>query len=226
MAPDAFGQLRLAGGDARLFVQFRRTSRRNGFKSDQEGRPIYEPADFVKIQQPGERDCFDGPVTEAIKARFPDRYKQFLENVEQVPEGTPVQLLFPNQPHVVETMLDLRIQTVEQLAAISEHGIERLGMDGRKYVVRAQAAMEKSEALREVTKLEHVVADQADEIDVLKQSLAEQRTQIAALREMMQQQAGMQMQRAQQLFGSDNVQMAQPTLPAPYEPPPRPGIVD
>lgn len=210
MQPDAFGQLRLAGGDQNLHVWFSRKSRKNTYQSDMQGRPIYEPIDYVKIQQPGERDYFEGPVTEAHKQRFPDRYRQFLDQVDQIPEGTPIKLLFPNEDAVVETMLDLHIQTVEQLATITEQGIERLGMMGRKYVAKAQQALDKAEAVREVSKLERVVADQADELAVLKQGMEAQRAQINELRQMLQNPPN----RAAQLFGGAEV------MPVAQNPPP------
>lgn len=202
LAPDGFGQLRLAGGDSRLWVKFERRSRKNAYKSELEGRPIYEPIDYVKIQQPGEKDQWVGPATEAHKMRFPQQWDAYQRQVEQVPEGTPVQLLFPNEPHITELMLDLKIMTIEQLANLTEQAIERLGMDGRKYVNKATQAMEKSEALREVTRLQHVVDGQADQIDVLKTGMDRQRVEIEALRKMMEEaRASPLMERATQLFG-------------------------
>lgn len=226
MQPDAFGQLRLAGGDRNLHVWFTRKSRKNAYQSDLQGRPVYEPIDYVKIQQPGERDYFEGPVTQAHISRFPDRYRQFLDQVDQIPEGTPIKLLFPNEDAVVETMLDLKIQTVEQLATITEQGIERLGMMGRKYVAKAQQAMDKAEARQEVTRLERVVADQTDEIAVLKQGIEQQQAQLSELRRMVQQ--GQQAARASQLF-SNTADQLQTALAPPamqqqvdhYEPPPQ-----
>lgn len=227
MTPNAFGQLRLAGGDENLNVWFSRKSRKNSYQSEVQGRPVYEPVDYIKIQQPGERDMFEGPVTEDHKRRFADRYRQFLANVDQVPNGTPIKFLFPNQDEVVNTMLDLKILTIEQLASITEQGIERLGMDGRKYVARAQQALDRSEALREVTRLEVVITDQADEIAVMKQGLERQAALIAELRQMVQQ-ATMPVlaNRAQQLFGYQDQERPPPLQEQPahqmqaYEPPP------
>lgn len=229
MAPDAMGNLRVAGGDARLFVVFSRKSRRNAHKSEIEGRPVHEPVDYVRIQQPGERDAFEGPVTEEHKRRFPDRWRQYLENTEQTPEGTPVQLLFPNEPHVVELCLDLRIQTVEQLAGLTEQAIDRLGMDGRKYVAKAQAALDRSEAVREVSRLEGVVASQADEIDVLKRANDDLAARMAAMERLMQRHEPQPWQGAnamvQPLPAADSGPRRLHITPAEEPPPPRPGLV-
>lgn len=222
MAPDAYGNLRVAGGDSRLYVKFEKRSRKNAYKSEIEGRPIYEPVDYIKIQQPGERDQWIGPATEAHKQRFPHQWQQYVAQTDQTPVGTPVQLLFPNEPHIVELLLDLKIQTIEQLGALTEHGIERLGMDGRRYVAKAQAALDRSEAVREVTKLEHTVGLQADEIAVLKQANGELAARITAMERMLR---DSQMQavsdiRAAQLFATPPE--PQPRVPREldYEPPP------
>lgn len=187
MAPDPMsGVMRLQGGDGRLWVRFEKRSRRNAYKSDLEGRPIYEPIDYIRIQQPGERDQWVGPVTEAHKARFPRQWEQYQQETDQTPEGTPVALLFPNEPHIIELLLDLKVQTVEQLAGLTEQAIDRLGMDGRKYVTKAQAAMDKSEALREVTKLTHELEDARDELKTLKDANNTLQARMAALEEMME----------------------------------------
>lgn len=164
----AGGIYRPAGGDERLWVKFSRKSRRNAFRSEQEGRPIYEPVDYVTIQQPGERDQLVTPVREEHKLRFPRQWAAYQQSVDQASPGTPVQILFPNEPHITDLLLDLHIQTVEQLAQLSEHGIERLGMDGRKYVQKAKAAMEKSESIKEVTRIQHELTEAQSEIAVLK----------------------------------------------------------
>lgn len=164
--------MRLAGGDARLWVKFERKAVRNAFKSELEGRPIYEEVDYVRIQQPGERDVYNQVATEDHKRRFPQQWAQFLAGAEQLPEGTPVGLLFPNQESVKEILLDLKIYTVEQLAQLSEHAIERLGMDGRKYVLKAKAALDKSEALKEVNRVNQELQDTKDQLRVVQQANA------------------------------------------------------
>jgi len=186
MAPDNSGVLRRVGGDERMFVQFTRRSRKNSYKSELEGRPIHEPIDYVKIMQPGERDAVERPVMDSDKQRWPQIWEAFQRGVEQTPEGTPVTFLFPNQPHITDLLLDLRIQTVEQLANLTEQGIERLGMDGRKYVSRAQAALDESVAVREVTRLEHELNDQKDRVAYLEQREEGLMKRIDALERVMQ----------------------------------------
>jgi hypothetical protein len=219
MAPDPMsGVMRLQGGDGRLWVRFEKRSRRNAYKSEQEGRPIYEPIDYVRIQQPGERDQWVGPVTPDHKARFPRQWEQYLKETEQSPEGTPIQLLFPNEPHIIELLLDLKIETVEQLSQVTEQGIDRLGMDGRKYVGKAQAAMDKSEALKEVTKLSHELQDAQDQLGILKEANAGLHARMQALE-------GLITQAGQQPTIASLAPPERAPPPAAKPKPPRPEIV-
>jgi hypothetical protein len=171
------------GNDSRLWVKFVRRSRRNPHRSEQEGRPIYEPVDYIQIQQPGERDRLDRPVREDDKHRFRRQWEAFQADAEQTPDGTPIVLLFPNEQHITEMLRDLKILTVEQLAQLTEQGITRLGMDGRKYVQRAKAAMDKSENTRLVSSLSHDLADAKDRVKVLEEGNAALQRRLEALEE-------------------------------------------
>jgi hypothetical protein len=178
---DERGQPVVGGGDGRLWVKFIKKSRRNAFRSEQEGRPIYEPVDYVQIQQPGERDQLVRPVREEDWHRFPRQWAAYQADSEQVPDGTPIQMLFPNEPHIVDLLRDLKILTVEQLAQLTEHGISRLGMDGRKYVQRAKGAMDKSENSKEVNRLSHELTDAQDRMAVLERANQVLQERLAAL---------------------------------------------
>lgn len=164
------GFARPAGGDSKLWVKFRRVSRVNPARSNTEGRPIHEATDFVKIQQPGERDCVDRPVLESDKARFPRQWAAYQQQIEQTTDGTPVTYLFPAQPQVVDLLAELHIDTVEQLSGLSEEGIARLGMEGRRYVEKAKSAMDKSVQVREVNRLGTLLDEAMQQIAILKQA--------------------------------------------------------
>lgn len=171
--------------DQRLHVRFVRKSVRNAYKSDQEGRPVFEPIDYIQIQQPGERDMLMRPVKEEDKARFPRHWEAFQANAKQTPDGTPVQMLFPNEPHITDMMIDLRILTVEQLAQLSEAGINRLGMDGRKYVARAAAAMDQSAKAAEVSRLTRELGEATEKNKLLEDQMGQLRARIDLMEERM-----------------------------------------
>lgn len=176
------GLARPAGGDTKLWVKFVRRSRINAAKSEAAGRPIHEACDYVQIQQPGERDRVDRPVTEWDKARFPRHWAQYQQQIEQTAEGTPVQYIFPTQPEVVELLADIHVDTVEQLAGLGETGIERLGMNGRRHVERAKAALDKSASVQEVAKLSRAIDELTEQNKILTDANVELGRRIDALR--------------------------------------------
>src|SRR5258708_25769374 len=67
----------------------------NPAKSAEQGRPVYENRVFVRIAPPGERlNIVDRPLQENDKHRYPIQWAQFQQNREQLPEGTPIDLLY------------------------------------------------------------------------------------------------------------------------------------
>lgn len=176
------GHYRLPGGDSRLWVKFSKKSRRVGHKSEMAGRPIYEDVDYITIQQPGERDQLVRPVNDGDKERFRKQWDAYLAESEQTPEGTPVSLLFPNEPTVVDMLRDLKVYTVEQLSQLSEYAIDRLGIDGRRYVSKAKATLDQSANVAQINKLERQVEDMKEQ---LRQAQEANKAFSAQLREMM-----------------------------------------
>ncbi len=155
-------------GDDRLFVTFYTRSVQNNYKSEQEGRPVFEPRDFIKIIQPGERDENDREVREEDKFRFPRQWAAYQAKQEQVPEGAPLAVLYPNEPHIIDGMRALKIFTVEQLANLTEAAISRLGMGGREHVARAKRFIEAAEKFGKANQMQRELDAAKDEIAVLK----------------------------------------------------------
>ncbi len=133
------------GDDKRLYVKFYTRSVRNNWQSQEQGRPVFEPRHFVQIMQPGERDMIDREVRDEDHYRFPTQWARYQAEQEQVPEGTPLAILYPAEPHIVDSMSALKIFTTEQLAGLSEQAISRLGMGGREHVARAKRFIEAAE---------------------------------------------------------------------------------
>jgi len=108
-----------------------------------EGRPYYRDEIYIKIQQPGEMlNVIDRPVNDSDKQRFRRQWANFIHDRTQVPEGTPIGLLFPNHPAVGENLRAMGVYTVEQCAALTAHAIDTIGRGGQEYVNRAQKYLE------------------------------------------------------------------------------------
>ena len=120
-------------------------SKENPVKSREEGRPIFEDVEYVKIHIAGDpKNLQDRKVQDRDIERWPLHYKAFKEGLEAPTEGTPI----TEWPVIGEAkrreLLALNIKTLEALAELPEGGIARLGIGARELVKKAQAALEQA----------------------------------------------------------------------------------
>lgn len=163
------GSVRL-GTDSQLVVRFYKRAVLNEFKSKQASSPQYESKDYVQIFHPGEKDMIDRPVKESDKLRFSVQWQAFLTKGEQVAEGTPLDHLWPGNPEIVATLRGSRIQTVQQLAGLTDSACSMLqfGAELRK---KAQAFLEGAEKGKTFHALEGRIEEQQAEIKQLREQL-------------------------------------------------------
>ena len=127
------------GDDSTTVAVFYPRSVEDGPASLAAGRKICRTEDYVKIHHPGERlNQIDRPATQQDKWRFARQWQQYQLNHTQVPDGTPVDLLFPNNPSVADNLRGVGVYTVEQLSELSAHGMDTIGMGGQEYVTKAK----------------------------------------------------------------------------------------
>lgn len=131
------------GDDSRLVVFFYTKSVHSPAKSREAGTPQYQNETWVRMHPPGERlNIVDRPVLENDKFRFPIQWSRFLQQQEQRPDGTPIDLLFPNNPAVADNLKTYGIYTVQQLANLSADAIQNVGMGAQEYVNMANRYIE------------------------------------------------------------------------------------
>ena len=140
-------------------------------KSEREGRPVYEKRDFIKIIQPGERDVIDREVNDFDKMRFQRQWAAYQAQQEQVPDGTPIAILYPHDPDICDTLRALKVHTIEQLGGMTEQGISRLGLGGRNYVERAKAFLQAASGMKGAHKLQRQVDEANDKIAALEATI-------------------------------------------------------
>lgn len=96
-----------------------------------EGRPIYEPVEYMEILTPGDKDTVvDRPVRKVDRYAWADRYKAF-RNGTQTQEGQPLSTWAGVSPERVEEYAAMKIRTVEALAAVSDVNLPNLGPGAR-----------------------------------------------------------------------------------------------
>lgn len=132
------GVAQYGGGDGNLVCMFYYKPTHQIARSAEEGRPIYEDVVFVRIHPPGERlNIVDRPATEQDKRRFRIQYEAFLKNQVQTPDGTPIDLFYPDQPSIAAMLRAHHVLTIEQLAELSGNAIDEIGMGAQRYVNEA-----------------------------------------------------------------------------------------
>lgn len=136
----------IAGGvavDERLFVKFNAQAVENEKKSLEEGRPIYDQVDYIKIAQPGDQtsithtpvtncgarqQCRNAPTNRCHVHRFPRAYAAYKGGLDQeTASGTPLSMWPILNVAQVEELKHFRVCTVEQLADLADSAIQGIG---------------------------------------------------------------------------------------------------
>ena len=132
------------GNDARLFVEFYNRPTLDEVASREAGRPISAAVDYVRIRQPGERDEINRPAHDGDRRRFARHWQAYQEGREAMPSGTPLSVLFPANPEIIENLKYDKIFVVEQLAALNDTQIGNIGLGGRQFVDKAKAFLDQA----------------------------------------------------------------------------------
>ena len=112
------------------------------FKSNEAGRPIYEDREFVRIFVAGDSKSEVYRQVEASdKERFAEQYRRFKENAGDDAQlvGTPLEQWPAVSRSLVAEFAALKIRTVEQLADLSDTGVQAFGMGGQEWRNKARA---------------------------------------------------------------------------------------
>ncbi len=153
------------GDDSRLFVEFSSRAVVDPIKTQEQGRPVHVQMDYIRIQQPGERDCILRPAHDGDRRRFRNHWQAYQEGRTNIPEGTQLSVLFPNNPEIVENLKVDKVFTVEQLAGLNDTQIQNIGMGARAWQQKAAeylAVAFEGKGMHAVTKqLEQLVAQVA-----------------------------------------------------------------
>lgn len=169
------------GDDSQLLVMFYTKEIENAAKSLQAGRPIFENQIYIKIQHPGEPyNVIDRPANDQDKQRFRGNWEKFLVNRSQVPEGTPIGLLFPNNPAFAATLRGQGVYTIEQAANLSGHAIDNIGRGAQEIVNRAKKYLENATKGIDFHKLQQKEAEWEQKFKIQNQQIEQLKAQLDA----------------------------------------------
>ena len=165
--------------DSDLVVIFYQKSVRDPIASRDRAIPIFKDVIYVKIFRPGEQlNTIDRPAEETDRRRFANQWNKFQHNQTQVPEGTPIDLLFPNNPSVADSLRAHGIHTVQQCANLTSHAIDHIGMGGQEYVNRAKQYIAAASSGSSFIKYQEENKKKDQEIKLLNQQVADLKAQL------------------------------------------------
>jgi hypothetical protein len=206
------------GSDSQANVRFYKKPVLDVNKSKHEGRPVYVAKDYIRIQHPGEHlNIVDRPVDDdpRVIQRWPQQYQHFINNTQQdIPEGTPVEVLFPDQPEIPANLHGMAVHTVEQLANLSAHALETIGMGAVEWQSRAQRFLDSAKGGKEHHRLVKEVGDLRNQNEVLQNQISLMKDQLNRLIA------------AQQGVPSMMIPQNRPTVAQAFAPPVQDPIVD
>lgn len=119
------------GSDQRLVAIFYKKPMQNEFKTQQEGRPIFDEVDMVKVYIPGDSlSIIDTFARDDHKARFPMQWANYMNKHGNDPHlsGTPLSHWPLISSAQAEELKALKFFTVENVATASDAQLQRIGM--------------------------------------------------------------------------------------------------
>lgn len=141
--------------EGRNYVKFYRQWVRNNFKSQQQGCEVGEEQDFIIIVSPGQAKTeVRRKATDNDKATYSHEWAAYLQGKEQQQSGTPIELLPGLPAGMADSLKALYIYTIEQMAGLSDAGLQRVGMGGAELRLKARAYLSKGSAELEATRAE------------------------------------------------------------------------
>lgn len=189
---DGFAAARVAkdlsvthGDDSALHVTFKREAKQNAAKSKLAGRPIFDEFDYIEIIVPGGKTKVIEKVQEHHKMRFPrhwDLYQQQLKGkTGEALIGTPLDQWPAISLSQVYELRALNIHTVDQLAHLTDQGIQAIGLGGRELKAKAAAYLAQASNNSEVETLAAENLHLAEEVERLSKTVEELSAKITAM---------------------------------------------
>ena len=182
----------IQNANSRLVVFFHKKAKKNNFRSEQEGRPIFDDVIYIKKMVPGDSlSIIDRPMYESDKNEFPLQWAHFQnrQSDDQMVSGTPLiewPILTTAQ---AEELRGLKFYTVENIANASDSQLQRIGMlagmSPHTFRDKAKLFINKAKDIAEESKREEELANLREENAKIKAEtdakLAQMQDQIAAI---------------------------------------------
>lgn len=179
------------GADLALWVEFVNEAVRNNYKSDMEGRPIFDDVVLTRIRIPGDATTeICRPLLEEDKRRFPLQWAHFInkQGQSEAVTGTPIAELPGISKAVVENLRALKFYTVEQVAQASDAAVSNLqmtvGMAPLAFRERCQRYLAAANQNVVSSRYEHELAERDAKLAAMQGMIKQMQETLAAQQEM------------------------------------------
>ena len=169
--------------DSVLAVWFFAKPIKNPFRTQKEGRAIFEDVVYIHIEAPGDRDSIiERPKYESDEQRFPLHWAAWLNKhgSDQKEVGTPLSQWPLISQSQAEELKALKFRTVESVAGASDSQLQSIGMIAG---MAPHAFRDRAKAFLMVAQNAAAVATQAEELEKERAEKEEMKTEMAKLKE-------------------------------------------
>ena len=164
--------------EAGIHATFEMVAIVNGVKSREAGREVCDDKPHVRIRVAGnDKEEFFGPVRDEHKQRFPEAWEAFQKGCEVAKSGTPLERWGRITPSLNRHLKNMNCYTVEDVASISDIGLQKIGPGGNELRREAQKFLSVNQTAADVARLDDLTAENA----TLKAQLSELQRQVGAL---------------------------------------------
>lgn len=169
--------------DARLTVQFYSRPIQNNFKSEQEGRPIFDDVDCVRIFVPGDKNnVIDTIARDDHKKRFPLQWAHYTnqrEGDQRLAGKTPITEWPRLTPAQVQELRALNFLAVEDVATASDQQLQKIGMVAGESPYAFRDAAKRFLSLASADAAEGAAQKRVQELERQMQDMQERLTKMA-----------------------------------------------
>lgn len=126
-----------------------------GKESKDAGREIYKDEPHVRIRVAGQdKSDVCREVKEKDKIRFPEEWSAFEKGMAPPSYGTPVEQWGRITPSLANTLRTINIRTVEDIASLTDAGVNEVGPGGFKLRDDARKFLSLSQASADLSRME------------------------------------------------------------------------
>lgn len=157
----------------KAYVEFEQRAIEDRDASIAAGHYVAKDIEYAKITPPGGNLVVEREVDAELRERYAPQYDAWKKGLESPIEGSSLRDWPPASPAWIATLSAMHVYTVEDLARLSEPGIQRLGIGARAMQQKARtwldAADSQGKVAEEVAALTAKMDDVTAELDRLRE---------------------------------------------------------